>query len=101
MHSFSAHNQISALSGPRELDARTGNGLDVRLWWDPVGDRVAVTVADAKTGLELEVPVRDGEAALDVFRHPFSYAAERGLELRPAAAAGAPVADRPTAWVAR
>jgi hypothetical protein len=90
MHSFSANNSITAdLDGRRELDGRTSNGLDVRLWWDPVGDRVAVTVADAKIGLALEVRVHDGEAALDVFRHPFSYAADRGLGLRrPAAGDG-------------
>ena len=35
----------------RELDARSGDGLDVRLSWAPV--------ADAGTGLELEVPVGD------------------------------------------
>jgi hypothetical protein len=102
MHSSSAHNSITAaVAGRRELDARAGNGLDVRLWWDPVYDRVAVTVADSKNGLELEVPVRNGEAPLDVFRHPFAYAADHGLELRPAAAAGAAVAVPSTAGKAR
>ncbi len=98
MHWFSPHSSITAaVAGRRKLDARTSNGLDVRLWWDPGDDSLAVSVADAKTGLGLEVPVRDGEAALDVFRHPFSCAADRGLELRPAA----PVADRPTTWEVR
>jgi hypothetical protein len=87
MNPFSAHNQMTAVGTRRELDARGADGLDVRLLWDPVSDRVAVTVADAKTGLALEVPVGDGEAPLDVFRHPFAYAADRGLELQPATAA--------------
>jgi len=97
MHRFSAHNKMSALVERRELDARGGDGLDVRLWWDPASNRVAVTVADSKSGLELEVPVRDGKAPVDVFRHPFAYAADHGLGLRPAGAGGAPVGDRQTA----
>jgi hypothetical protein len=100
MYSFSAHDLTLALAARRELDARGADGLDVRLWWDAVTDRVAVTVADTKTGLSLEVPVADGDAPLDVFRHPFAYAADRGLELRPAAA-GAPRADRSPAGEAR
>jgi hypothetical protein len=76
MHSFSTHNQTHALVGRRELDARVGDGFDVRLWWDPVSGRVAVSVAHAATGLELELPVRDGQAPLDVFQHPFAYAGE-------------------------
>ena len=99
--SFSGHNQISALSGRRELEARGGDGLDVRLWWDPASNRVTVTVAGSKSGLELQAPVRDGEAPLDVFRHPFAYAADRGLELRPAGAGRVPVGDRQTAWEVR
>jgi len=63
VHSSSAHNSI------RAADAG-------RLWWDPVDDRVAVTVADGKSGLQLEVPVRDGQAPLEVFRHPFADAGQ-------------------------
>ena len=76
MHSLSTHIQTAALAGRRELDARAGDGFDVRLWWDPVSGRVAVTVAHDATGLELDVPVRDREAPLEVFHHPFAYAGE-------------------------
>jgi hypothetical protein len=62
MHSFTAPKRISALADVRE--------------------------PDAKTGVELEVPVGDGAAPLDVFRHPFAHAADHGLELRPAAGVG-------------
>jgi hypothetical protein len=75
------------MSGPvtrRELAARTVDGLDVRLLWDPADDRVAVTVADAREGLALEVPVHPAESPLDVFRHPFAYAAVHGVAPRPA-----------------
>jgi hypothetical protein len=76
MHSLCTHNHTLALAGRRELDARGGDGYVVRLWWDPASGRVAVTVAHAATGLELELPVRDGQAPLEVFRHPFAYAGE-------------------------
>jgi hypothetical protein len=76
MHSLSTHNQTAALAGRRELDARVGAGFDVRLWWDPASGRLAVTVAHDATGLELDVPVRDREAPLEVFHHPFAYAGE-------------------------
>jgi hypothetical protein len=34
-----------------------------------------VAVTDAKTGEAFALPVRDGERALDVFHHPYVYAA--------------------------
>lgn len=60
-------------SGRRELAHRRSCGIDVRLIWDPAAD-------------DLTVEVRDGDAAalvvavgerppLDVFRHPYAYAA--------------------------
>jgi hypothetical protein len=78
------------MSGPatrRELAARRVDGLDVRLLWDPADDRVAVTVADGREGLALEVPVGPAESPLDVFRHPFAYAAVHGVVPHPAAQA--------------
>jgi hypothetical protein len=57
----------------RELDARTSDGIDVRLLWNPVTNRVSLTVEDEHTGVwfELEVPAAK---ALDAFRHPYEYA---------------------------
>ena len=37
---------------------------------------MSVTVNDAKTGEAFEVMVRDRERALDVYHHPFAYAAQ-------------------------
>ena len=54
---------------------RTGDGVDVRLLWHPIEDRVTVAVTDTKTGEAFELPVGEGERALDVFRHPYAYAA--------------------------
>ena len=60
---------------PIELDSRTSNGIEVRLLWHPAEDRAVVTAHDARTGELVEVEVRDGERALDVFHHPYAYAA--------------------------
>ena len=61
--------------GARELDHRRADGIDVRLLWIP--ERVAVD--DTKTGDSFEVDVLAGERALDVFHHPYAYAALRGV----------------------
>ncbi len=59
----------------RELDGRISDGIHVRLLWNPSDDRVSVAVNDSKTGDAFELPVCDGDRALDVFRHPYAYAA--------------------------
>jgi hypothetical protein len=64
----------------RELAYRENDGLAVSLLWDPVGDVLIVTVLDAQTGEALEIPVEDA-SPLEVFHHPFAYAAQRGLLL--------------------
>jgi hypothetical protein len=59
--------------GPRELAHRRSCGIDVRLIWDPAGDEVTVEVRDGDAPA-LVVPVGE-RAPLDVFRHPYAYAA--------------------------
>jgi hypothetical protein len=66
-----------------ELDHRANDGIDVWLLWCPRDDRVLVAVADEKTGERFEIEVREGEPALDVFHHPYAYAAWRGVDARP------------------
>ena len=61
----------------RELAHRRNDGLDIRLLWDSATDRVSVALHDGKTGEGFEVEVGPGERALDVFHHPFAYAAFR------------------------
>ena len=57
----------------RELDHRTGDGIDVTLLWYPDTERVSVAVVDVRTGeaFELTVP---GSDALEAFKHPYAYA---------------------------
>ena len=69
----------------RELDRRTGDGIEVRLLWCENDGRVTVAVTDTETGEAFELPVREGESALEVFHHPYAYAA-RPLRRVPTAA---------------
>ena len=63
----------------RELAYRSTNGIDVFLLWCPADDALAVVVIDENAdSFELVVDSRD---ALDVFDHPYAYAAYRGLGL--------------------
>jgi len=57
----------------RELDHRSGDGIDVTLLWYPDTSRVSVAVVDVRSGeaFELTVPPAD---ALEAFRHPYAYA---------------------------
>ena len=61
----------------RELAHRRNDGLDIRLLWDSTSDRVTVALHDGKTGEGFELEVGPDERALDVFHHPFAYAAFR------------------------
>jgi hypothetical protein len=75
-----AQSAAAAPTERRELDARTSDALHVRLLWDPISDRVTVTVADSRTGVEFEIPVGEDENPLDVFRHPFAHTDEDAIE---------------------
>lgn len=63
----------------QELAYRSSNGIDVFLLWCPADDGLAVVVIDDNAdSFELVV---DPAEALDVFAHPYAYAAFRGVEL--------------------
>jgi hypothetical protein len=64
-------------SARQELAYRSSNGIDVFLLWCPADDSLAVVVIDENAeSFELVVSATD---ALDVFDHPYAYAAYRGL----------------------
>ena len=76
----------------RELDSRLSDGIRVRLLWHPADGHVSVAVEDSKTGVAFELTVGDGDRALDVYQHPYAYAARPGQrvgERLPGAAQGA------------
>ena len=73
----------SALATIHELHSRVNDGIHVRLLWRPVGDHLWVSVADSKRGEQFGIEVRDRRLALDVFHHPFAYAAHYGVHTNP------------------
>ena len=66
---------MASTSSHRELHHRSGDGIDVWLMWDPGTDSVSVRVNDMKAGAAFEIPVKARHRAMDVFNHPFAYAA--------------------------
>ena len=76
----------------RELDCRLSDGIRVCLLWHPADGHVSVAVDDGKTGDAFELTVGDGDRALDVYQHPYAYAArprQRVDERLPGGAQGA------------
>ena len=69
----------------RELDSRVTDGIEVRLLWREHDDRALVAVRDGRTGEAFSVEVADDQRALDVFLHPFAYAAAPGARVGAAA----------------
>jgi hypothetical protein len=63
-----------------ELAYRAADGVEVALLWVTGTDRALVVLHDERTGEVLELEVGAHENALDVFNHPYAYAAARGCE---------------------
>ena len=61
-----------------ELAHREHDGITVTLLWHTESDRLTVVVRDWRTGeaYDLDAQARN---AMDVFHHPYAYAARRGL----------------------
>ena len=66
----------------RDLAHRAVDGLEVSLLWCDRTGTVSVAVWDTKSGDAFELVVGEGERALDVFHHPYAYAAFRGVDFR-------------------
>ncbi len=64
----------------RELHTRVNDGLHVRLLWAEDDGQLAVTVTDIRTGDAFCIELRDGEDAMEVFNHPYAYAACHGIK---------------------
>jgi hypothetical protein len=62
---------------PVELARRSADGLTVSLLWYAGARRAAVRVEDALLGDCFELPIGAGDAPIDVFEHPFAFAARR------------------------
>jgi hypothetical protein len=63
-----------------ELARRESDGVAVTLLWSRATNVAAVQVVDARGG-GFELVLSPGESPLDVFHHPYAYAALRGLDM--------------------
>lgn len=70
-----------AMTSIRELDTRVNDGIHVRLLWCERDRQVSVAVTDTKTGEAFSIEIRDGERAMDVFHHPYAFAAWHGIKV--------------------
>jgi hypothetical protein len=70
---------VIAMTTIRELESRVNDGIHVRLLWCTRERRVSVAVNDTKSGEAFSLQVGDDERALDVFHHPYAYAALHGV----------------------
>jgi hypothetical protein len=57
-----------------ELHHRSADGIEVSLLWSRVTSALTVAVEDSRSGVSFEVPA-PADKALEVFEHPFAYAA--------------------------
>jgi len=71
---------VTAYPGTRELAFRSNDGMDVALLWHTATDLLSVVVEDSRTDERFELVLDYDDRAMDVFHHPFAYAARRGLE---------------------
>jgi hypothetical protein len=62
----------------RELAYRVNAGIEVVLFWHELTGAVTVSVSDTNSGAYFEVAA-DPAHALDVFDHPYAYAAFMGI----------------------
>jgi hypothetical protein len=70
---------------PRVVLARRRNaGIRVTLLWAEDTNAVAVVVHDDSTDDQFELLVEPEASPLDVYEHPYAYAAWRGLDYRAA-----------------
>jgi hypothetical protein len=63
---------------PRELCSRSSDGIEVALLWTPGTEQLCVAVVDRRSNRSFDLPV-DPRRAMQVFHHPYAYAAEYGL----------------------
>ena len=71
--------------GTEDLDFRAADGVEVTLLWAKAVSRVWVAVRNHRSGEEFELEIRADDNPLDVFHHPYAYAAARMPELLAAA----------------
>lgn len=66
------------------LASRKNAGIRVTLFWAAVTNTIAVLVRDASTDEQFELLVEPDANPIDVYEHPYEYAAWRGIDYRTA-----------------
>jgi hypothetical protein len=76
------HDHAPASPARVVLAERKNAGIHVTLLWAEDTNSVAVLVHDDSTDDQFELSVEPGASALDIFEHPYAYAAWRGVDYR-------------------
>lgn len=76
---MSATHRLSFDHTPKELASRQSGTVEISLLWSKRRHRAAVTLEDTVTGESIELPLAPEDDPLDVYNHPYVYAAARGL----------------------
>lgn len=66
--------------GVSELSSRSENGVVVALLWQRCDNRATVVVVDHHASETFLLEVRENDNALDMFHHPYAYAAQRRID---------------------
>jgi hypothetical protein len=77
-----SHDHAPASPARIELAKRKNAGIQVTLLWTEDTDTVAVLVRDDGNDDQFELSVEPGANALQIFEHPYAYAAWRGVDYR-------------------
>lgn len=80
-----------SMQPPRELAHRANDGVEIVLFWNEATDELTVYVSDERSGAYFELAAPRNQA-LDVFYHPYAYAACRGIAYGDAPASSAAAA---------
>jgi hypothetical protein len=70
-------NHLTFDPSPKLLAIRRSGTTEIALFWSRRTGRAAVAVEDGSTGDRFELPVGTGDDPLDLFNHPYAYAAAR------------------------
>ncbi len=77
-----SHDRTPASPARVVLAERKNAGVQVTLLWTEDTDTVAVLVRDDGNDDQFELSVERGTNALQIFEHPYAYAAWRGVDYR-------------------
>jgi len=88
-----------SMQPPRELAHRVNDGVQIVLFWNEATDELTVCVSDERSRAYFELAARRDQA-LDVFYHPYAYAASIGISYDNTVLASSAVAERARAALA-